>query len=243
MILPIPSLHPYILALIITVTLLALIFAIFIVIYLYIHRSRRQDDTEVILTEMNVVNSSPNRFSYPLTTVSHANHETLPTQLTLNELPSNYRTFDFTKRARLHESSDSSYSGSTYRSAPLQSFSFGTIKSKFQESNNSERVSTVPSSDCDDIDTQSFAPVPPTIEYSLLEIFRIELVYKLSYSPDNNELLLQIIRITPMHPLIEHCFPSFSCQIRLFNNDDKHKTKKYLSKKDSTNSNFYNDMN
>ncbi|CAF0797164.1 unnamed protein product [Adineta ricciae] len=243
MILSIPSLHPYTLALIITVTLLALVFVIFIVIYLYIHRSRRQDDTEVILTEMNVVNSSPNRFSYPLTTVSHANHETFPTQSTLNELPSNYRTFDFTKRSRLHESSDSSYSGSTYRSTPLQSFSFGTIKSKFQESNNSERVSTMPSSDCDDIDTQSFAPVPPTIEYSLIEIFRIELVYKLSYSSDNNELLLQIIRITPMHPLIEHCFPSFSCQIRLFNNDDKHKTKKYLSKQDPINEIFHFDMN
>ncbi|UJR20524.1 hypothetical protein I4U23_023652 [Adineta vaga] len=244
MISSLPYIHPYTLALIITVTLLAIVFIIFIGVYLYIHRLRLRRETEVVITEQHLINSPPNRSVFPLTSLSHTNIETSSSNhLSLNELPPNYKTFDFAKRSRQNDSSDSSYSSSTYRHPQSQSYSFGTIKSKYQqESFNSEHVSIVPS-DSDDIDIQSFAPVTSTIEYSLMEIFRMELVYKLSYSSDENELLFQIVRITPMHPLIEQCFQSFLCQVRLMNNDDKHKSKKYLSKKDPLDEIFHFDMN
>ena len=81
----------------------------------------------------------------------------------------------------------------------------------------------------------------PAFEYSLVELFRLELVYKLSYSIDNQRLNFEILRLTPMQALIEQCFSSLACQIRLFINNDKNS--KYLSKKNPVNEQFQFDLN
>ncbi|CAF3647366.1 unnamed protein product, partial [Rotaria sp. Silwood2] len=62
------------------------------------------------------------------------------------------------------------------RSYPPPSFSFDTVKSKIQQIHS---LST---------------PATPSFEYSLLELFRIDIIYKLHYSIDDSQLLFQLIR-------------------------------------------------
>ena len=265
-------LHPFAFAIIVSAILLTTLFITFICIYLYVHRSYDRRRAEAAIAEKGLIYSSPasmtsNRFVFPLLKLSNADsigtntesttkiiRETFP-QLSMNELPTNYNTFDLAKRYRQQASSDSSYASSINRHSKPQSFSFGTIKSKFQqvhspsvsnssypyENINSEQMSTV-SSDSDDRYNESFASTVPSFEYSLTELFRIELVYKLYYSTDDNQLLFQIVRLIPMQILIEQCFSSLICKIRLFTNNDKRKTKKYFSKKDPINELFKFDL-
>jgi hypothetical protein len=154
-------------------------------------------------------------------------HETF----SLNEIPSNYKTFDLGKRSRQYLSSDSSYESSTNH----QSYPFSIIKSKSQQIHST-------SSDSDDIDIELSNPITSSFEYSLIELFRIELIYKLYYLIDDNQLIFEIIRITPIQLLIEQYFSSFICKIRLFINNDKYKTKKYFSKKNPINELFKFDL-
>lgn len=260
----VPSLlssHPYIFTIIVSISLLISLFIIFLGIYLYINQSiKRRKTNEAIINDnsSNYSSTTSNPFIFPLTKIETKNElspkitrKTL-THFSLNDTPSNYKTFDFAKRNREPYSSDSSYTSSNpRRSQPLQSFSFGTIKSKFQQThpsisysqshenlNNSEPIS----SDSEDIDNDIYPSITPSVEYTLTELFRIELVYKLYYSIDDNQLLFQIIRLTPMQPLIEQCFSSLICKIRLFTTNDKRKTKKYFSKKDPINELFKFDL-
>jgi len=76
-----------------------------------------------------------------------------------------------------------------------------------------------------------------------MELFRIELIYKLYYLIDDNKLIFEIIRLTPIQTLIEQCFSSFICQINLFINNEKYKNKKYFSKKNPINELFKFDLN
>ena len=226
------------------------------------HRSFNKRKAEVVIDEKRLIHSS-NPFIFPLknndtiennTELSpRITRETL-THFPLNEIPSNYKTFDFAKRNRECLSSDSSHTSSSHRRSQPQSFSFGTIKSKFQQVHsistpissfsqsdgnlNSEQIS----SESEDFDNEFYPPTTPSFEYTLTELFRIELVYKLYYSFDDNQLLFQIIRLTPMQSLIEQCFSSFICKIRLFTNNDKRKAKKYFSKKDPINELFKFDL-
>jgi hypothetical protein len=214
---------------------------------------KKKRKSKVVIPEQNFIYTSPgsitsDRSIFPLTRLSNTNtiqtnpesssqiiHESFP-QSFINEIPPNYKTFDLSKRSREYFSSDSSYTSSTNHHSQAQSYSFGTIKSKFQQihsptSPNSELLSS-------DSDTESFPPITPSFEYSLMELFRIELIYKLYYSIDDHQLIFELIRLTPMQILIEQCFPSLICKIRLFINNDKNKTKKYFSKTNPINELF-----
>ncbi|CAF2709518.1 unnamed protein product [Rotaria sp. Silwood2] len=205
------------------------------------------------------------RFVFPLPKLENTETsskiicETLP-QCSIGEIPSNYKTFDFAKRYQRHLSSDSSYTSSTNRrSYPPPSFSFDTVKSKIQqvhcrstpspilcrplEAITSEQTSRELLSDSDEQDNESLTtPATPSFEYSLLELFRIDIIYKLHYSIDDSQLLFQLIRLASTQSLIERCFPSLLCKIRLFTNNDKRKNKKYFSKKDPINEIFKFDL-
>lgn len=206
-----------------------------------------------------------NRFVFPLPKLENTESstkticETWPS-MPLNEIPSHYKTFDLSKRYQRHLSSDSSYTSSNHRrSYPLSSFSFDTVKSKLQqvynpptqtpilcrslEPINSEQVSKEFSSDSDEQDEQlSEGPPIPSFEYSLVDLFRIELIYKLHYSIDDEQLLFQLIGVKSIQPIIERCFSSLICKIRLYTNNDKRKNKKYFSKKDPINELFKFDL-
>ena len=184
----------------------SLIFIIlFICLYLYFCRVNRKQESEILIPE-----------------------EQLPSQniqeiFSLDELPSNYKTFDLTKKSHHYLSSDSSYTNSING----QSYPFGTIKSKSRP-----RHST--SSESEEFDNEPMNPIIP----SLMEYFRIELIYKLYYLSDEKQLIFEILRLIPMQNLIDQCFSSFVCKIRLFLNNDKDKHQKYLSKKNPINDLF-----
>ncbi|CAF0789240.1 unnamed protein product [Rotaria sordida] len=264
MILSMIFLHPYNFAVIVSIILLVTLICIF----LYVHRLYNKKRSETVIIEKHLLYSSPtsitpNRFIFPLSKLPNTdkietNTESTPkitrnilTQCSINEISPNYRTFDLTKQA----SSDSSEESSIHRHSQPPSFSFGKIKSKFQQVHstsspissypqgniNSEERSIV-SSDSDDIDNEILASEISSFEYSLVELFRIELIYKLYYLINNNQLVFQIVRLTPMQSLIEQCFPSLLCKIRLFTDNDKHKNKKYSSKKDPINDLFKFDL-
>ncbi|CAF3082351.1 unnamed protein product [Rotaria socialis] len=206
-----------------------------------------------------------NRFVFPLPKLENTELssktvcETSP-PISVNELPSNYKTFDLAKRYQRYLSSDSSYTSSNHRSSnPLPSFSFDTVKSKIQQVHrlstpspilfrslepiDSEQASKEYSSDSDEQDDESsMAPPTPSFEYSLLDLFRIEIIYKLHYSIDDEQLLFQLISLRSTQPLIERCFSSLICKIRLYTNNDKRKNKKYFSKKDPINEIFKFDL-
>lgn len=196
-----------------TLTLLCslLLFILLLLIFLglYLYVHRKHRRITIITHQ-----PTENRFVYPLTPIS-----TRPT--VSEELPSNYKTFNL---ARHHLSSDSSCSSATNR----HSYPFGSIKSKI------EKI-TSPNSDSDEPDTEI---CNPSLEYSLVELFRFELIYKLYYSAEDHQLILEIVRLTPMQNLIEQCFSSFVCQVRLFLNDEKDKTKKSISKPNPINESF-----
>ena len=48
------------------------------------------------------------------------------------------------------------------------------------------------------------------------ELFRLHLIYRLNYSFLAHSLLFQVVRLTPMQSVLEECFTSFVCQVRLF---------------------------
>jgi hypothetical protein len=246
------SLRPYTFTIIISASAFAIVSTGLILIYLYLRRSSRRRQSDIIATEKRVIDPSPtslspNRFVFPLTKLPHTTTDSFASHCSINEIPPNYKTFEFAKRNRQYNSSDSSYTTSTYRQSQPQAFAFGTVKSKFQQAHAQENIyseqTSIFPSDPDDTEVQSFAPVGPSPEYSLIEIFLIELVYQLHYSHNENELVFQIVRLTPMQSLIEQCFPSFFCQIRLFNNDEKQKTKKFLSRKNPVDEVFRFDVN
>jgi len=239
----------------------------FICIYFCVHRRRYKNETNIALARKRLLYSSPasitpqiptkatDRFVFPLPKLEST--ETFP-QYSLNETSSNYKTFDLVKQRSRYLSSDSSYTSSNQRrSNPLPTISFDTVKSKLHELHrrsiaaspilsrpietiNSEQISITHLSDSDeDYDKESLTtPITPSFEYSLTDLFRIELIYKLYYSIDDNQLLFQIIRLTSIQPLIENCFPILICKIRLFTNNDKQKPKKYFSKKNPVNEIF-----
>jgi hypothetical protein len=175
-------------------------------------------------------------------------------------MSSSYKTFDLAKQRPRHLSSDSSYTSSNQRrSHPLSTLSFDSVKSKIQQIHrrstpspilsrrlepiNSEPISIPNISDSDEDDTESLAtPLTPSFEYSLTELFRIELLYKLYYSTDDNQLLFQLIQLTSNQPLIERCFPTLICKIRLYTTNAKAKNKKYFSKKNPINEIFKFDL-
>ena len=201
------------------VSSISVIITIFVVVcvYLYVHRlrKRRQIDNLIYPSPTPIIT---NRFVYPLTKVSNPQ---VVNEFPLKEIPSNYKTFDLTKRSRHQLSSDSSYGSSIQQHSPPKNSEFVT-------------------SDSDDIDTETSSP---SFEYSLIELFRLELVYKLYYSIEHNRLNFEIIRLTPMQTLIEQCFSSLICKIRLFINNDKTKAAKYLSRKNPMNELFQFDLN
>ncbi|CAF3222741.1 unnamed protein product [Rotaria sp. Silwood2] len=262
------SLHPYNFAVIVSIIL----FVTLICIYLYVHRLHNKKKRETAITERHLLYSSPasitpNHCIFPLSKLPNTdkietNTESTPkitrdtlTQYSINEITPNYKTFDLTKRGRRRLSSDSSNGSSALHHPQSQSFPFGIIKSKFQQvhstsspilshsnrNRNLEEISIL-SSDSDDIDNETLAPEISSFEYSLVELFRIELVYKLYYLMNDHELVFQIVRLTPMQSLIEQCFPSLMCKIRLFTYNDKYKNKKYSSKKDPINELFKFDL-
>ena len=247
----------YILLILIGITCLILSLFIFICVYLYIRRINHKKQSNVAITKKRLLYSSETsttKLENPPVSSSKIIFETIP-KFNITEVPSNYQTFDLAKRNQRHLSSDSSYTSSNHRlSYPSPSFTFNTIKSKIQrlstpspilarslETINSEQISLKNLSDSDEQDTESIVATP-SFEYSLIELFRIEMIYKLHYSIEDKQLLLQLIRLESMQPLIERCFPSFICKIRLYTNNDKHKTKKYYSKKDPINEIFKFDL-
>ncbi|CAF0729308.1 unnamed protein product [Adineta steineri] len=273
MIVPMFIEHPDIVFLIIGIIFLTFSIITCLSIYLCTRRTRNKNQSKIAIDKKRLIYSSPttsitpqiptkptNQFVYPLTKLSN-NEISMKTvneiSSQLSETPSNYKTFNITKRYQRHLSSDSSYTSSNQRRS-YPSFAFETIKSKIQqvqqrstpspiltrslEPINSELVSVANSSDSDEQDDNESLPTP-TFEYSLTELFRIELIYKLHYSIDDNQLSFQLIRLVAIQPLIERCFPSLICKIRLYTNNDKRKNKKYFSKKDPINEIFKFDIN
>ena len=257
------------LAIIITFSILLLVILIFI--YLYVYRRRVRSQSAIALANKRLLYSSPalitpqlptkatDRFVFPLPKLE--NTDTFP-QYSLNEISSSYKTFDISKQRPRYLSSDSSYTGPAQRrSHPLSNISLETVKSKLQqihrrstpspvlsrqlETVTSEQSSIPTLSDSDDEqDTESSTAPPrtPSVEYSLADLFRIELIYKLYYSVEDNQLLFQLVRLNSMQPLIEHCFPTLICKIRLYTSNIKHKNKKYFSKKNPINEIFKFDL-
>ncbi|CAF1251567.1 unnamed protein product [Rotaria sp. Silwood1] len=268
--------QPYAYIILLGITSLTIILCIITCIYIFTNRKRKQQ-SNVALANKRLLYSSPasitpqiptkatDRFVFPLPKLQNTEaspkiiRETLP-QFSIDEMPSNYKTFDLGKRYQRHLSSDSSYTSSTNRrSYPPPTFSFDTVKSKIQqidrrltsspilnrplEAITSEQTPTEYLSDSDEQDTESLATTAtPSFEYSLLDLFRIDIVYKLHYSIDDSQLLFQLIRLVSTQPLIERCFPSLLCKIRLYTNNDKRKNKKYFSKKDPIDEIFKFDM-
>jgi hypothetical protein len=229
-----------------------------IFIYFCVHRRRYQEQTKIALAKKRLIYSSPafispqiptkatDRFVFPLPKLE--NTETFP-QYSLNENLSNYKTFDLAKQQRSrYLSSDSSYTSSNNRRLhPLSSISLDRVKSKLHrrstpspilsrplEKINSEKLSLSDSDEEEDNESSATS----SFEYTLTELFRIELIYKLYYSINDNQLLFEIKRLISNQSLIERCFPIFICKICLFTNNDKQKTKKYFSKKNPINEIF-----
>ncbi|CAF0982314.1 unnamed protein product [Rotaria sordida] len=267
---------PYIFIFLLAITFLTILLCTIIWFCLYINRKHKKQSNVALAKKRLLYSSSPSitpqiskkttgRFVFPSSKSENPEQspkiirETLP-QCFINDIPSNYKTFDLAKRYQRHLSSDSSYTSSTNRrSNPPPTFSFDTVKSKIQEvyhhsisspglsrplhTITSEQTSSEFLSDSDEQDNESIiTTVTPSFEYSLLELFRIDIIYKLHYSIDDSQLLFQLIRLISTQPLIERCFPSLICKIRLYTNKDKRKNKKYFSKKDPINEIFKFDL-
>lgn len=54
---------------------------------------------------------------------------------------------------------------------------------------------------------------------SSIESFRFELIYRLDYSPVDQHVDFQLVRLTPMQSVIEECFSSFFCELCLFTSE------------------------
>ena len=218
------------------ISCITLLVILFLCLYLYTYRLKRKRQRTMAIVNKELIDFSPaltpvNRFVYPLTRVSNPQTST---EFSLNEIPANYKTFDLAKRSRDYLSSDSSYTSSSNRQ--VHSYAFGTVKSIIQQIH---PTSTQNSSDSEDLEPEL---ANPTLEYSLMELFRLQLVYKLYYSFEDNRLIFEIIQLIPMQGLIEQCFTSLICKIRLFLNNHKDKNKKYFSKKNPINELFQFDL-
>jgi hypothetical protein len=256
---------------IISVTFLLITF-IGICLFIYRTRNKKQSNAAIAKKRLlysspgsmtpPIPTKATNQFVFPLSKLDNTELSSKivnETSSQFSEGTSGYKTFDLAKRYQRHLSSDSSYTSSNHRRSNLPpSFSFETIKSKIQqvhrrsipspilvrslETINSEQISITHSSDSDEQDDHESFPTP-SFEYSLTELFRFDLIYKLHYSIDDNQLSFQLMRLICLQPLIERCFPSFICKIRLYTNNDKRKNKKYFSKKDPIDEIFKFDLN
>ena len=239
------------LLLLITITFFVLLLIIFLCIYLCLHRKRSKKETQIALANKRLIYSSPasltptkatDRFLFPFPRLQST--ELYPQQ-TINEISSSYKPFDLAKHPRRNISSDSSYTSSSQnRSHPLSTKIQRHSTPPTMISYPLETISAplVSDSDNDDDIEPSTNRNHPTFEYSLADVFRFELVYKLYYSLEDNQLLFQLIHLKSMQPLIDRCFPSIMCQIRLYKSNIKHKTKKYFSKKNPMNEIFKFDL-
>ena len=268
---PMLFLHPNALLVILALTCLTLLFTALIYLYCNIHRIRQRRQLNEAIAEKRLAYAAKTGSSTPKTPArsvislgklppieSRIVCETKAADGSLSPVPSNYRTFDFAKRYQRHLSSDSSYTSSNPRRSQPISFAFDTVKSKFQrrstpsptqfrplEAINSDQHPVTLSSDSDgNDDCQSLPPstFPSSLEYSLADLFRVELIYKIFYSIVDHQLSFQLLRLHSMQPLIDRCFPSLMCKIRLYTNNDKRKSKKYFSKKDPTDEIFTFDL-
>ncbi len=270
MLLPVLFEQSPLLFLTIGITFSILLLITFICIYLYVHRRRFRNQSDIALANKRLLYSSPaliapqlptkatDRFVFPLPKLENA--DTVP-QHSLNETVSGYKTFHIGKQRTRYLSSDSSYTGSNQRrSHPLSNISLDTVKSKLHQIHRrstpspilsrplepiaSEQIpdSNLSDSDEEDDTESSATSKTPSVEYSLAELFRIELIYKLYYSLDDNQLLFQLISLNSIQPLIERCFPSLICKIRLYTSNNKYKNKKYFSKKNPINEIFKFDL-
>lgn len=271
MLLPVLFEQSYLLFLTILITFSILLLLTFICIYLYVYRRRVRNKSAIALANKRLIYSSPalitpqlpikatDRFVFPLPKLETT--ETFP-HYSLNETSSGYKTFDIGKQRPRYLSSDSSYTGSNQRrSHPLSNISLDTVKSKLQQIHRRSTPSPIlsrplepitpeqnsiptlsDSDDDDDTESSTASPRTPSNEYSLAALFRIELIYKLYYSLDDNQLLFQLISLNYLQSLIERCFPSLICKIRLYTSNSKQKTKKYFSKKNPNNEIFKFDL-
>jgi len=227
--------------LLIAISVLILLLITIICLPLYVTRRRRRRQRLSAIANKNLIYSSPafitpqipnkaaNRFVFPLPKIEST--QTYP-QYPLTELSSApaYKTFDLSKQRSRFLSSDSSYTSS---SAPLPNLSFEGIKSQAAPSR----------TDFDDDESEpSPGIVSSSFEYSFTDLFRIDLIYKLYYSIEDNQLIFQLIRLVSRQTLIEQCFPVLICKIRLYTNESKHKTKQYFSKKNPTDEIFKFDL-
>ena len=251
--------HPDVLLVFLALTSLTVLLLALIYLYCNIHRLRQRRQLNEAIAEKRLAYAPKTEFATsklparPLVILPPVESRIIcesKTDCSLSSLPSNYKTFDFAKRYQRHFSSDSSYTSSNPRRSQPISFAFETVKSKFQRRSSpsptflhplqaihSEQRSATLSSDSDANDEcQSLPPstVPSSLEYSLADLFRVELIYKLFYSIVDHQLSFQLLRLQSMQPLIDRCFPSFTCKIRLYTNNDKRKSKKYFSKRDPT---------
>ena len=211
---------------------------------------------------------SSNGFAVPLEKLPNPSSVSIkiePITKTISEysgssIPSTYRTFDFSKKYQRHLSSDSSYTSSNPRQSSPTKLSNDSVKTKFQhrsspspttyhplESIHSEEKKKTFLSDSDndddDDDQQSIkTPIATSFEYSIADLFRIEVIYKVFYSIDDKQLFFQLIQLKSMQPMIDRCFTSLICKIRLFTNNGRKKNRKYFSKKDSKNEIFKFDL-
>ena len=258
--------QPYTFLILILIVFLTILLCAIVGIYLHIRRKRQSN---IVIAKKRLIYSSPasitpqlptNRFVFPFPKLENTepiSNENFP-QYSNSEILSNYKTFDLTKQYQRHLSSDSSYTSSNYRRLQVPPlYSFNTIKSKIQQAQsrsttspilarplqtiNSEQISNEFSSDSDEQDNKSITVL--TTPSSLFELFRIELIYKLHYSIDDEQLRFQLIRLTPIQSLIESCFSSFICKIHLYTSNDKRKNKKYFSKKNPSHEIFKFDVN
>ena len=253
---------PLLLLLLIGITFVVLLLTIFLCIYLCIYRKRSKKQSQIVLANKRLLYSSPtsltpsipnkatNRYVFPLPRLQST--EIYPQQ-TINEISSSYKTFDLPKQRARNISSDSSYtSSSQHRSQPFSTkiqrqSTPPTLLSRPLETITAEPISSSTAFDSDDDDnnnTIESLPVPsaPLAEYSLGDVFRFEIAYKLYYSMEDNQLLFQLIHLKSMEALIDRCFPSIICQIRLYTSHNKHKTKKNYSKKNPSNEIFKFDL-
>lgn len=251
---------PLFLLLLIGITFLVFLLIICLCISLCVHRKRSKQQSQIALANKRLLYSSPasltpsiptkatDRYVFPLPRLQST--EIYPQQA-INDISSSYKTFDLPKQRSRHISSDSSYTSSNqHRSQilPTKIQRHSTppgLLSPTLETISAEPISpsTVFDSDDDD-DVMESPPIPsaPPLEYTLADVFRFELTYKLYYSLENNQLLFQLIDLKSMQSSIDRCFPSIICQIRIYTSNNKHKMKKYFSKKNPTNEIFKFDL-
>ena len=108
---------------------------------------------------------------------------------------------------------------------------FPTLISTLDETLDSTPIpSETPSTDSEVESASTVESVLPAFETSLMEFFRLELLYK-CFPTDDEHLHFQIVRLTPTQTLIDESFPSLFCRLRLFSGDDRRPVRKFSSRK------------